>query len=95
MTALKLDNHDLKEANERLERQVKETEKEVGTLRAEKSALQKEVCTGDNGSGMGTHGLTHTHTCIQTNALTHTPHTLTAHCKRTTRTQTGTLCTVS
>lgn len=43
MTALKLDNHDLKEAKQRLERQVKETEEEVASLRVQKSALQKEV----------------------------------------------------
>ena len=41
-----MDNHDLKEAKERLERRVKETEEEVATLRVEKSALQKEVRGG-------------------------------------------------
>ena len=46
LTALKMDNHDLKEAKERLERRVKETEEEVATLRVEKSALQKEVRGG-------------------------------------------------
>ena len=63
VTALKLDNHDLKAAKQRLERQVKDTEEEVASLRVEKSALQKEVRGGvdwEDGSAH-MHARTHTH----------------------------------
>ena len=43
MSALKLDNNDLKHRADYLAKKVKEMEEEITELNSEKSALQKEV----------------------------------------------------